>query len=265
MLTSRRGRVAVVLAVLLVAVVALGGVLALGGSLEPGPAAAPSPGPSSAEPAASPTADDPEGEALTTLVATAVVDEVAVRPEPDEAVDADAVLDRRDETSGELVFVVDEQRPDWLLVQLPVRPNGSTGWIRAVDVSLSQHSFAIAIDITTHELVLRNGTEVVLTAPVGVGTQDTPTPGGRYYLKELLQPPTPDGVYGVYAYGLSGFSNVLTSFAGGDGVIGIHGTNAPELVGTDVSSGCLRLTNDVITRMVEEVGLPLGTPVSISA
>ena len=94
---------------------------------------------------------------------------------------------------------------------------------------------------------------------------DRPTPGGIYYIKELLQPPSPDGPYGVYAYGLNGFSNVLTSFAGGEGVIGIHGTNQPEALGTDVSSGCIRLHNDAITRLVQEVGLPLGTPVEIFA
>jgi lipoprotein-anchoring transpeptidase ErfK/SrfK len=114
-------------------------------------------------------------------------------------------------------------------------------------------------------LTVTEGEREVLRAPVGVGTTDTPTPGGRYYLKELLQPPTPDGPYGPYAYGLSGFSNVLTSFAGGEGVIGIHGTDAPDLVGTDVSNGCLRLANDVVVRLVEEVGLPLGTPVVIRA
>lgn len=266
MLSSRRGRIAVVIAVLLVLALALGGVLASLGGAEPAPRQG-----APASPASTPD-DEPDDEpvaepagATTTLVATAVVDEVAVRPEPDQDVDAERVLDRREETSGELVFVVDEQRDDWLLVQLPVRPNGSTGWIRADDVSLSQHSFAIAIDVTTHELVLRNGDEVLLTAPVGVGTQDTPTPGGAYYVKELLQPPTPDGPYGPYAYGLSGFSNVLTSFAGGEGVIGIHGTDAPDRVGQDVSAGCLRLTNDVITAMVEEFGLPLGTPVAINA
>ena len=69
----------------------------------------------------------------------------------------------------------------------------------------------------------------------------------------------------MYAYGLSGFSNVLESFNGGTGVIGIHGTNEPDKVGTDVSSGCIRLHNDAITRMVEEIGLPLGTPVEIQA
>ncbi len=68
-----------------------------------------------------------------------------------------------------------------------------------------------------------------------------------------------------YAYGLSGFSNVLESFNGGNGVIGIHGNNDPSSIGGDVSSGCIRLHNDVITRMVEEIGVPLGTPVEVVA
>ena len=58
---------------------------------------------------------------------------------------------------------------------------------------------------------------------------------------------------------------MLTSFNGGAGVIGIHGTNEPEALGTDVSSGCIRVHNDVIERLVEEIGLPLGTPVEIQA
>jgi lipoprotein-anchoring transpeptidase ErfK/SrfK len=56
---------------------------------------------------------------------------------------------------------------------------------------------------------------------------------------------------------------VLESFAGGEGVIGIHGTNGPELVGTDVSHGCIRMLDADVTRLVTEFGLPLGTPVQI--
>ncbi|HLF41857.1 MAG TPA: L,D-transpeptidase, partial [Acidimicrobiia bacterium] len=95
----------------------------------------------------------------------------------------------------------------------------------------------------------------------GIGTRDTPTPGGIFYIKELLQPPNPRGAYGPYAFGLSGFSNVLESFAGGDGVIGIHGTNDPTTVGKDVSHGCIRLRNEDLLELVERV--PLGTPVAI--
>ena len=150
-------------------------------------------------------------------------------------------------------------------VYLPVRPNGSTGWVRAEDVDVTTVVFKIEVTLAEHTLRVLDGEDVIVEEPIGVGTADTPSPGGIYYLKELLQPPDPNGVYGVYAYGLSGFSNVLLSFNGGDGVIGIHGTNNPASIGGDVSSGCIRLNNDVISRLVKEIGLPLGTPVEIIA
>jgi lipoprotein-anchoring transpeptidase ErfK/SrfK len=101
------------------------------------------------------------------------------------------------------------------------------------------------------------------TYPVGIGTRDTPTPGGLYYLIELLRPPNPSGAYGPYAYGLSGFSDVIHHFNGGDGVIGLHGTNEPQKVGHDVSHGCIRMRNADITRLAHL--LPLGTPIRIVA
>ena len=55
---------------------------------------------------------------------------------------------------------------------------------------------------------------------------------------------------------------MLTEFAGGDGQIGIHGTNDPASIGHDVSHGCIRVPNQVM----EELNriLPLGTPVVVS-
>ncbi|MGK2930834.1 MAG: L,D-transpeptidase [Acidimicrobiales bacterium] len=205
--------------------------------------------------------------AHTTVVARSEVDFIDVFDEEDSTEPARR-LDRTAETTGNLVFVVDQQAAgpdDRHLVQLPVRPNGSTGWVRADDVSLTVHDYRLEVELGAHQLRLLQAGEALLEVPIGVGTQDTPTPGGTYYVKELLQPPEPDGPYGTYAYGLSGFSNVLESFAGGDGVIGIHGTDRPELVGRDVSSGCIRVTNDVMDRLVEEIGLPLGIPVVIRA
>jgi lipoprotein-anchoring transpeptidase ErfK/SrfK len=55
---------------------------------------------------------------------------------------------------------------------------------------------------------------------------------------------------------------VLFSFGGGPGQIGLHGTNAPRLLGRDVSHGCVRMRNQAITRLARM--LPLGTPVRIS-
>ncbi len=162
-----------------------------------------------------------------------------------------------------IVFLVKSEGEDRLEVYLPVRPNGSSGWVRRDDVELATVSFRIEVGLSEHRLRLFDGDEVVLDEPVGVGRTDRPTPGGVYYLKELLQPPDPTGPYGTYAYGLSGFSTVLSSFNGGQGVIGLHGTNDPASIGQDVSSGCIRMQNDVINRLVNDIGLPLGTPVEI--
>jgi lipoprotein-anchoring transpeptidase ErfK/SrfK len=166
-----------------------------------------------------------------------------------------------------LVFLVKsrDEADDRVEVYLPVRPNGSSGWVDAEDVTVTAVPYKIKVGINAHRLQVFRDDEVILDAPVGVGRGEVPTPGGIYYLKELLAPPNPGGSYGPYAYGLSGFSNVLQSFNGGTGVIGIHGTNEPEKVGTDVSHGCIRLENSNIVRMVEEIGLPLGTPVEIDA
>ena len=98
---------------------------------------------------------------------------------------------------------------------------------------------------------------------VGVARDNTPTPGGLYYTTELIKTPNPGGAYGPYAFGLSGFSDTLTSFNGGPGQLGIHGTNEPAAIGTQVSHGCIRMSNDGHHPPGQD--LPLGTPVQINA
>lgn len=212
------------------------------------------------------TAEEVAPPARRTWVATATSAEVPVYTEPEEP-DPVHRLANPNENGAPLVFLVDgtDVSGDWLPVHLPVRPNGSKGWIRADHVTLAENDYRITIELGAHRLRLTKGGQLVVEAPVGVGTADTPTPGGIYYIKELLQPPDPNGAYGPYAYGLSGFSNKpeLADFNGGTGVIGIHGTNDAATVGQDVSHGCIRLTNDVITQLAAI--LPLGTPVDIRA
>lgn len=195
------------------------------------------------------------------LVAEAIVPEVDVYDAPGDT-EAALRLSHPTGTGAPLVFLVKEKRDDGMLnVFLPVRPNGSTGWIRTEQVGLRAHNYRIVVELDAHRLTLYERDEIILSAAIGVGTSDTPTPGGVFYVKELLQPPEPDGPYGAYAYGLSGYSQVLSDFAGGDGVIGIHGTNDPSSIGRDVSHGCIRLDNGDMLRLVEVV--PLGTPVEI--
>jgi len=162
-----------------------------------------------------------------------------------------------------LVFLVQGGEGSRLHVQLPIRPNGSTGWIERADVTLSQHDYRIVVALGAHQITVYKGDAVFDQEPIGVGTKDTPTPGGAYYTKELYKLPKANGPYGPYAYALSGYSDVLTDFAGGDGVLGIHGTNDPSAIGHDVSHGCIRMSNPGITKLAQT--LPLGVPVEIQA
>jgi lipoprotein-anchoring transpeptidase ErfK/SrfK len=201
-------------------------------------------------------------------VATAKPDltEVAVYDSTD-ATEPAQQLGNPNEHGAPLTFLVNgtSVEGDRIPVYLPTPPNGSQGWVQAGDVTLQANPYRIRIELGAHRLTVSDAGEVVVDTQVAVGDRGMETPTGTYFLKELLQPPDPNGVYGPYAYGISGFTtnpDVAEQF-GNNGVIGIHGTNQPELLGTDVSHGCIRVANDVITEMVGY--LPLGTPVEIVA
>ena len=248
-------RVRIALSTLL-AVAVLGGLT--------GPAAASS---ARAVPARPSTGSDPAAAntmsrtARPSLVANATVARLAVFDRRD-APSPKRTLTNPTSTGGPLVFLVEKiGEHGWLKVALPVRPNGSTGWVRASDVALSIVSHRIVVNLRDHRLKVFVGDTEVMRESVAIGRRDRPTPGGRYYVTQLFQPPNPDGPYGPYAYALSGFSEVLPKFRGGDAIIGIHGTNRPDLIGQDVSSGCIRMRNDAVTKLAGF--LPLGTPVTI--
>jgi lipoprotein-anchoring transpeptidase ErfK/SrfK len=160
------------------------------------------------------------------------------------------------------VFLVLERSAGRLHVLLPVRPNGSQGWIDEADVDVATHDYQIQVSLSEFRMLVQQGDRVVIDTAIGVGTQDTPTVGGDFYTWVLLDPT--NAGYGSYAYGLSGFST-LEQFAGGDGRMGIHGTADDSSIGRNVSRGCVRIPDDVVVQMVEGVGLPLGVPVSVQA
>jgi hypothetical protein len=164
-----------------------------------------------------------------------------------------------------LVFLVqDEPTTDckWINVLLPIRPNGSTGWVKRDDVREEGHVFKIDVYLNEFNLKAYKGDELMLDVPIGVAQENRPTPGGLYYTTELLK--SSDPVYGPWAFGLSGFSEVLTTFNNGQGQLGLHGTNQPDKIGTRVSSGCIRLKNEDIEKLVDEVqDMPQGIPVQV--
>ncbi|MDG1489025.1 MAG: L,D-transpeptidase [Actinomycetota bacterium] len=167
-------------------------------------------------------------------------------------------------SGGPLVFLVENLNDlQTLEVLLPTRPNGSFGWINGNQVRLTRHNYAIKVWLNDFVLAITHREQTIFETTVGVARENAPTPLGRYYTTELLRPPSPNSGYGSYAYGLSGFSDTFDTFAGGPGQLGIHGTNDPTTLGTNVSSGCVRLHNDDITYLAESIQLPLGVPVDI--
>lgn len=162
------------------------------------------------------------------------------------------------------VFMAKTLRGDeWVEVLLPVRPNGSLGWLHASDVTILRNPFHIMVSLSAHTITVTNATTVIYTGPVAVGAPETPTPTGRYYLYVLLESPDPSGPYGPFAYGLSSHSDALATFSGGDAEIGIHGNADASVLGSSVSHGCIRMDNGAITELSKQ--LPLGTPVEITA
>lgn len=163
------------------------------------------------------------------------------------------------QTGAPLTFLVMESRGSWLNVQLPVRPNGSTGWVRADQVTLQRLDYSLVVSTTNNTVSLLKNAAPVATFMATTGTGGTPTPLGTYYLTELLAP-TNSG-YGPYAFGLSAHSDALTTFGGGAGQIGLHGTADAANLGASASHGCIRLSNEDITMLAGI--LPLGTPITI--
>jgi lipoprotein-anchoring transpeptidase ErfK/SrfK len=150
----------------------------------------------------------------------------------------------------------------WIQVFLPIRPNGSTGWIPASEVKVQGDPYELVVTQSKHQIDIYHFGNIEHSFPVAVGAPATPTPTGTLFITELLKTTNP-GVYGDYAYGLSGHSPTLTDFEGYDAQIGLHGTGDPTSIGHSVSHGCVRLNNADIDTLVPL--LPLGTKVEIQA
>jgi len=164
------------------------------------------------------------------------------------------------------VYVVLESRLDedageaWLKIRIPDRPNGRTGWVREEQLSnLKVVETHLTIDRRKLRATLRKRGRTIWSSPVGVGAPGTATPKGRFWIRERLSNLGGSPIYGPWAFGTSAYSD-LTDWPGG-GVVGIHGTNQPELIPGRPSHGCVRVPNGKIRRLARI--MPIGTPVLI--
>lgn len=160
-------------------------------------------------------------------------------------------------------LLVTDRRPGWFETLLPIRPNGTTGWVRDTEVVLTTTTYRIHIVLAERMLAFFDGDALLAHAPIAVGRPELPTPTGTFSVTDLVDRTSqPHRLYGAFVLGLSGYSQLL-SFRGGPGQIAIHGTSNPACLGREISRGCIRVANDTATSIGRRV--PLGTPVTISS
>lgn len=147
--------------------------------------------------------------------------------------------------------------PAWYRISLPGRPNGTTGWVRANALELSPVRRSIVIDRSERVLTLREKGRVLLRTRVAVGADGMETPLGTFYVARKFRPTA--SVLGAFALETTAYSR-LSEWPGG-GIVGIHGTNQPWLLGQAVSHGCVRVANADVLKLARLA--PLGTPIRI--
>jgi lipoprotein-anchoring transpeptidase ErfK/SrfK len=149
----------------------------------------------------------------------------------------------------------------WLRVRLPGRPNGSTGWIKRATTAQRTTRMHIVVETSHRRVVIYRSGRVVRRFAAIVGKPATPTPVGEFFVEESIALPA-TAVGAPFALALSARSDVFQEFDGGPGQIALHGlANVGGSLGTAASHGCVRLSADAMTWLVERMGP--GTPVSI--
>jgi lipoprotein-anchoring transpeptidase ErfK/SrfK len=146
----------------------------------------------------------------------------------------------------------------WYRISVPMRPNGTYGWIPAKDVALKPTVAQIVVDISSRTIDVYRNDKHVWHGRVAVGAPGMETPLGHYYVAATFVP-YQDPFLGVYALETSAYSK-LTEWPGG-GVVGIHGTDEPWLLGKAVSHGCVRVSNTTASHLKRLT--PVGTPIWI--
>lgn len=159
----------------------------------------------------------------------------------------------------EAFVVTDRSVPGWYQVELPIKPNGVTGWIQASSVTTRTNSYYIRVHQSQFKLDMFNNGNLVQSFTVAVGAPSTPTPNGTFFVWATQDWNSAPYAVGIFA--LSGFSPVLDNWPGG-GRTGIHGWQDTSILGSRASHGCVRMGPADFAKLMHTI--PLGTPVEIT-
>jgi lipoprotein-anchoring transpeptidase ErfK/SrfK len=158
-------------------------------------------------------------------------------------------------------YVLLRERPtrsgSWVLLRIPGRPNGRTGWVPRGQLDAFNHTnMQLVVNRASRRLSVYRAGHLIFQAPVGVGKPSTPTPPGHFWITESFGGFN-NAAYGPWAFGTSDYSSI-SDWPGG-GIVGMHGTNEPQLVPGDPSHGCIRLHNSDVLHLksLVQIGTPL--------
>lgn len=150
------------------------------------------------------------------------------------------------------------ERPGWVQVLLPSRPNGSTGWLPAAGLDRARTPYLIRVHLRSLSMELLREGGLLGEWTIGIGKKSAPTPPGRTFLLGSFSDRKQK--YSPVILPLGTHSPTLDSFGGGPGTVAIHTWPTDDVFGTRSSDGCIRVPSDALDQLTE---VPLGTLVLI--
>lgn len=172
-----------------------------------------------------------------------------------------ARIGRKTEFGSPRVLSVVRERPGWLGVVATELPNGRVGWIPAANARVGRSEWDLRLDLSERVLRVRRAGRTVRRLRVGIGTDENPTPTGRFAVTDALNVDDPSSPYGCCVLALNAHQTKgLSDWPGGDR-IAIHATNQASDLGSRVSHGCVRASPAALRPLLSSV--PLGSPVVV--
>jgi lipoprotein-anchoring transpeptidase ErfK/SrfK len=123
----------------------------------------------------------------------------------------------------------------------------------------------LIVNVATNELAYINDGSLQEILPVASGKEGDRTPTGFFSVVVKAKNPyyRKLDIQGGDVHNPLGTRWIGFDASGTDGrIYGIHGTNRPDSIGSHVTAGCIRLPNEVVEKLYEDI--PLGTKLYIT-
>lgn len=174
------------------------------------------------------------------------------------------IADTTEFGSPEVLSPTGPRQGAWIAVRHTSLGNSGVAWVHARSATLAfrPRRVRVDVDLSRRELVVATDTGQRRRFSVAIGSPETPTPPGEFYVTDKLRGADYGEFYGCCILALSGRQpNLPRGWSGGDR-LAIHGSPTPTW-GQNVSNGCLHARTADLRYLMKTV--PLGTVVTVRA